>query len=70
MITQAQIDRINELARKAKTPEGLTPAETEERDSLRRAYIASVRANLVGQLENTYIVEPDGTKHRVTHKDG
>ena len=53
MITQAQIDRINELARKAKTPEGLTPAETEERDTLRRAYIASVRANLVGQLENT-----------------
>ena len=69
MITQAQIDRINELARKAKTPEGLPPAETEERDTLRRAYIASVRANLVGQLENTYIVEPDGTKHRVTHKD-
>lgn len=69
MITQAQIDRINELARKAKTPEGLTPTEVEERDILRRAYIASVRANLVGQLENTYIVEPDGTKHRVTHKD-
>ena len=69
MITQAQIDRINELARKAKTPEGLTSAEVEERDILRRAYIASVRANLVGQLENTYIVEPDGTKHRVTHKD-
>ena len=69
MITQAQIDRINELARKAKTTEGLTPAEVEERDILRRAYIASVRANLVGQLENTYIVEPDGTKHRVTHKD-
>ena len=69
MITQEQIDRINELARKAKTPEGLTPEETEERDILRKAYIASVRANLVGQLENTYIVEPDGTKHRLTHKD-
>lgn len=69
MITQEQIDRINELARKAKTPEGLTPEEAEERDILRKAYIASVRANLVGQLENTYIVEPDGTKHRLTHKD-
>ncbi|OUN02150.1 DUF896 family protein [Flavonifractor sp. An92] len=68
-MTQEQIARINELARKAKTPEGLTPAETEERDILRKAYIASVRANLVGQLENTYIVEPDGTKHRLTHKD-
>ena len=69
MITQEQINRINELARKAKTPEGLTAEEVAERDILRKAYIASVRANLVGQLENTYIVEPDGTKHRLTHKD-
>ena len=69
MITQEQINRINELARKAKTPEGLTPEEVAERDILRKAYIASVRANLVGQLENTYIVEPDGTKHRLTHND-
>lgn len=69
MITQAQIDRINALARKAKTSEGLTPEETEERDALRRAYVAAVRANLVGQLEKTYIVEPDGTKRRLTHKD-
>ena len=69
MITQAQIERINQLARKAKTPGGLTPAEVEERDILRRAYVAAVRANLVGQLESTYIVEPDGTKHRLTHKD-
>ena len=69
MITQEQINRINELARKAKTPEGLTPEEVAERDILRKAYIASVRANLVGQLDNTYIVEPDGTKHRLTHKD-
>ena len=49
--------------------EGLTAEETAERDVLRREYIASVRANLVGQLERTYIVEPDGTRHRVTHKD-
>ena len=69
MITQAQIDRINELARKAKTPEGLTPEETAERDELRQRYIASVRENLVGQLERTYIVEPDGTKHRLPRKE-
>lgn len=69
MITQEQVNRINELARKAKTPEGLTPEEVKERDILRRAYVAAVRTNLVGQLENTYIVEPDGTKHRLTHKD-
>lgn len=62
------IARINELAAKAKTPEGLNPEEIEERAKLRRIYIDSVKANLVGQLENTYIVQPDGTKKKVTHK--
>ncbi len=62
------IARINVLAKKAKT-EGLTEEETAERDRLRRIYIDSVKANLVGQLENTYIVHPDGTKTKVTHKD-
>ncbi len=62
------IARINELAKKAKSPEGLTPEEITERDKLRRIYIDSVKANLVGQLENTYIVRPDGTKQKVEHK--
>ena len=61
------IARINELAHKAKS-EGLTPEETIERDKLRRIYIDSVKQNLVGQLENTTIVYPDGTKKIVTHK--
>lgn len=61
------IARINELAKKAKT-EGLTPEETTERDKLRRIYIDSVKANLVGQLENTYILRPDGTKQKIEHK--
>ena len=61
------IARINELAAKNKT-EGLTDEELAERDKLRRIYIDSVKANLVGQLENTTIVYPDGTKKKVTHK--
>ena len=61
------IARINELAKKNKT-EGLTPEELAERDKLRRIYIDSVKANLVGQLENTYIVSPDGTKKKIEHK--
>ena len=61
------IARINELTRKAKTT-SLTPEELAERDRLRRIYIDSVQANLVGQLENTYILEPDGTKHKLEHK--
>ncbi len=61
------IARINALAKKAKT-EGLTEAEIAERDVLRRQYIDSVKASLVGHLENTYIVEPDGTKKKVQRK--
>ena len=61
------IARINELARKAKA-EGLTPDELQERDKLRRIYIDSVKANLVGSLENTYIVRPDGSKQKIEHK--
>lgn len=61
------IARINELAALAKSRE-LTAEELEERNRLRRIYIDSVKANLVGQLENTYIVYPDGTKKKVEHK--
>lgn len=61
------IARINQLAHKAKA-QGLTPEELAERDKLRRIYIDSVKANLVGQLENTYILRPDGTKQKVEKK--
>ena len=61
------IARINELAKKAKT-EGLNAEELVERDKLRRIYFDSVMANLVGQLENTYILRPDGSKEKVERK--
>ena len=61
------IARINALAKKAK--EGpLTSEELEERAKLRKIYIDSVKANLVSQLENTYILQSDGTKKKVTKK--
>ncbi len=62
------IARINALAKKAKA-EGLTEDETAERDKLRRIYIDNVKANLIGQLDNTYIVYPDGTKRKVGPKE-
>ena len=62
------IARINELAAKNKTV-GLPPEETEERAKLRRIYLDSVKQNLVGQLENTNIVRPDGSKEKVTRKE-
>ncbi len=62
------IARINALAHKAKA-EGLTEEEIAERDKLRRIYIDSVKASLVNRLENTYIVEPDGTKVKLERKE-
>lgn len=67
-MTQEKIDRINELARKKKT-EGLTESELQEQALLRREYIEGFKQSLVSQLENTYIVEPDGTKRKVKSKD-
>lgn len=61
------IARINELAKKAKE-QGLTEEETAERANLRRIYIDSVVGNLKTQLDNTYIVRPDGTKEKVKPK--
>ncbi len=61
------IARINALAHKAKAV-GLTEEELAERDRLRRIYIDSVKANLVGQLESTYVVSPDGTKKKIQRK--
>lgn len=61
------IARINALAKKAKA-EGLNPRETEERDLLRRIYIDAVKKSLVGQLDNTYILRPDGSKQKLEHK--
>ena len=61
------IARINALAKKAKA-EGLTAEETAERDKLRRIYIDSVKANLTGHLNDTYILRPDGTKTKLEKK--
>ena len=65
---QKQIDRINELARKAKSPEGLTEWEVAERAALRREYIDSVLGSLKGHLENTYIVDEKGNKKKLKKK--
>lgn len=65
MMDQAKIDRINEFARRVKAGETLTEDEQAERAALRREYIDSVKASLKSQLDHTYLVEPDGTKHKL-----
>ena len=64
---QKKIDRINELARKAKSV-GLTEEESVERAALRREYIDSVVGNLKGHLDNTYYVDEKGNKEKLKKK--
>jgi len=66
-VDQAKLDRINELARKAKETE-LSEDEKKEQQRLRGEYIEEYRASLRGILENTYIQRPDGTKEKLTRK--
>jgi len=68
MITDEQVARINALARKSRTPEGLTEEEKAEQAQLRRAYVDAVKASLQANLDHTSIVEPDGTKHKLGKK--
>ena len=63
-MNQKKIDRINELAHKSKS-EGLTEAEKAEQTELRNEYRRAVTGNLAAQLENTYIMTPDGKKLKV-----
>ncbi|MGN0492080.1 MAG: DUF896 domain-containing protein [Acutalibacteraceae bacterium] len=67
-MTEEKIKRINELARKQKS-EGLTEEEKAEQHALRREYIDAYKQSLISQLENTYILEPDGTKRKVGRKN-
>ena len=69
MITDADIQRINALARKAKTSEGLTDAERAERAALRRRYLEAVRANLTAQLDHTVVQTPDGARRPLRCRD-
>lgn len=59
------IARINALAKKAKTAQGLTQAEKREREALRRAYLSAIRENLTGQLDRVYFVDDSGEKHKL-----
>ena len=60
---QEKIDRINELARKAKA-DGLTVEEA-EREALRLEYKEAILGSLRSHLENTWIVDEKGNKRKL-----
>ena len=65
---QKKLDRINELAHLAKQRE-LTQEELNERDVLRKEYIADWRKSTIEVLENTYVQTPDGKKHKLERRE-
>ena len=67
MNMEEKIKRINELYHKSKA-EGLTEAEKEEQQILRKEYVASVRANLRGQLDSITIQKEDGSLEKLSEK--
>lgn len=68
-VDNLKLQRINELARKSKA-EGLTESERAEQAELRREYIAAVRRNLRGQLDNIDIINNDGKIENLGEKYG
>ncbi len=67
MTLEEKIARINELYHKSKK-EGLTDAEKEEQAILRKEYIANVRANLKGQLNQIDVKNEDGSVENLGEK--
>ena len=68
-MTDERILRLNELAKKHKSGVPLTEAELQERDALRKEYVAAFRESLRAQLENTYIETPDGRRTKLQRKN-
>ncbi|MGP4079749.1 DUF896 domain-containing protein [Pseudalkalibacillus sp. R45] len=59
MLSKQKIDRINELARKAKN-EGLNKKEQEEQQKLRKEYLKAFRGGFKNQLRSIKVVDPEG----------
>lgn len=68
-MTEKDIQRINELAKKAKTAEGLTEEEKQEQQKLRKEYVDSVKANLRSQLDRSYYIDKEGNEVKIEKKD-
>lgn len=69
MNMEEKIKRINELYHKSQA-EGLTDEEKKEQAELRSEYVANVRANLRGQLNNISVQNEDGTITNLGEKYG
>lgn len=60
MLSKEKIDRINELARKAKEIE-LTSEEKIEQKQLREEYLKNIRKSFTNQFKTMTVIDPEGT---------
>ena len=67
-MTDEKIARINALAKKSRTPEGLTAEENAEQAPLRREYIDAMKGSLKKQLDNTVVVDANGNRMPLKQK--
>lgn len=67
-MTQEKIARINELAAKSRTEQGLTEEEQTEQAAMRREYVDAMKHSLKTQLDRTVIVNPDGSRTQLKKK--
>ncbi len=59
MMTKEKLNRINALAKKAKTS-GLTDEEKAEQKKLRQEYLDNVRSSFTNQLSTLTVIDPEG----------
>lgn len=59
MISKEKLDRINLLAKKAKT-DGLSIKEQKEQKELRQEYLKNVRSSFKNQLSSVKVVDEEG----------
>ena len=67
-MTDEKIARINALAKKSRTPEGLTAEEKAEQASLRKEYIDAMKSSLKSRLDNTVVVDVNGNRMPLKQK--
>ncbi|MBO0469244.1 DUF896 family protein [Enterococcus sp. DIV0242_7C1] len=59
MLSAEKMNRINELAKKAKES-GLSEIEKEEQNQLRQEYLATFRSGMRHHIEGMKVVDPEG----------
>ncbi|GGA62304.1 DUF896 domain-containing protein [Ornithinibacillus halotolerans] len=60
MLSKQKLERINELAKKAKTTTGLSEDEKVEQQKLRQEYLQNVRKSFKNQFKTMTVIDPAG----------